>query len=691
MDYLNQDESILELFIYETEQQLEQLEGYMISFEKEDCYTVTSIHDIFRIMHTIKGSAAMMMIHNLAQLAHSMEDIFSLLREQPQFDVDSSRLSDLVFESIDFMKTELEKIKNKDSADGNPEAIINNLKEFMSGEKRIPEAVIHPIEEHIGKAEAPQERLEKREPVCLGENNLYRAVISYEEGCEMENIRAFSTLRSLKEISSEVYVFPEDILDNEESALRIRREGFHIFCRCNHTYEEMWEFFNRTIFLKDLELEQLVEVKELYPDYKAYVDRLQNSLKPKEETALPPAPKSSLPQPEQHQKQSIISVSVNKLDLLMDLVGEMVIAEAMVIQNPDLAGLELTNFRKASRQLHKITTDIQDMVMSIRMVPLSASFLKMHRIIRDMSRKLSKEIQLEMIGEETEVDKNIIEHISDPLMHLVRNAADHGIEPTEDRRRAGKESLGTITLEARNVGRDVHIVIRDDGRGLDKAKILGRARKQGLLHKKEEDMTEREIYQMILMPGFSTKDRITEYSGRGVGMDVVMKNIEMIGGTLSVDSTAGQGTEITLKIPLTLAIIHGMNVRVGQSCYTIPIAAVRESFRAEEKDIFRDPDNNEFIMVRGRCYPIIKLHKIFGVPTKVRNYEDGIILIVEFEDKEICLFADELLGQQQVVVKALPEYIRNYKKTKEFSGCTLLGDGSISLILDVSQLMNAYS
>lgn len=387
-------------------------------------------------------------------------------------------------------------------------------------------------------------------------------------------------------------------------------------------------------------------------------------------------------------KQNIISVSVEKLDKLMDLVGEMVIAEAMVIQNPDLLGLELNNFQKAARQLNKITSEIQDTVMSVRMVPLSTTFHKMNRVIRDMSRNLQKEVQLRIEGEETEVDKNIIEHISDPLMHLVRNSLDHGLELPEIREENGKPRKGTLTLKAKNHGNDVLIIVSDDGKGLNKESILKKAKAQNLIYKNESDMTDTELFNLILLPGFSTKESITEYSGRGVGMDVVTKNIEAVGGAISIESIPGKGTTVTLKIPLTLAIIDGMNIKVGSSCYTLPTIAIKESFRPKRGEVIIDPDGNEMIMVRGLCYPVLRLHQQYKVDTLITNFEDGIIIMVEQDDKTIGIFADELLGQQQVVVKALPEYIRQLKKINGLAGCTLLGDGKISLILDIAGLIN---
>ena len=356
----------------------------------------------------------------------------------------------------------------------------------------------------------------------------------------------------------------------------------------------------------------------------------------------------------------------------------------MVTQNPDLRGLALENFEKAARQLKKITSELQDIVMSIRMVPLSATFQKMNRIVRDMSKKLEKSVRLQIIGKQTEVDKNIIEHISDPLMHLIRNAIDHGIRILKSQA-VPKERMkpGLITLEAKNAGGDVLIIVKDDGKGLDREKILKRARENGLVNRPESELSNRDIYSLIFLPGFSTKESISEFSGRGVGMDVVSKNIGKINGSVSVDSTPDEGTVVTIKVPLTLAIIGGMNIQVGKAIYTIPTISVREAFRPGENDVFEDTEGNEMIMIRGQCYRILRLHRIFKIHTDVTRMHEGILIMVESDNRTICVFADALLGEQQVVVKGLPGYIKN---VKGLAGCTLLGNGDISLILDMAQL-----
>lgn len=678
------NEPLLDMFIFETSQLLEQLEQVILSNEKECSYTQESINEIFRIMHTIKGSSSMMMFHDISLLAHTMEDLFYYLRENKPVRVDYPILSDLVLDGVDFVKTELEKIKVYKEADGNAGAVIGSLKEFLELLKQKNSADEDPY--------------------------TFKARLFFEEGCGMENIRACAVIQELKDITDELVYQPDDIMDNDESIEVIRKDGFQIFIKTNYEYNRLYEFLSRTVFLKDLELtgvnkdEVLQASKRIIltdvenPAAKQEVNKIkvekskaeQEVNKIKIEKSKAEQEKISTEKEEQASTaaQSIISVSVSKLDKLMDLVGEMVIAEDMVIQNPDLQGLILENFQKASRQLGKITSEIQDMVMAIRMVPLSATFHKMHRIVRDMNKKLEKEVELEIIGEDTEVDKNIIEHISDPLMHLVRNALDHGIESKDERSKKGKNIHGTITLEARNAGSEVLVIVKDDGRGLDKSKILEKARQNGLLIKNEAEMSEKEIYNLILLPGFSTKENVTEFSGRGVGMDVVTKNIEVIGGTLLVDSAENKGSAITLKIPLTLAIIDGMTIKTGNSYFTIPTNSIKESFRPEEKELITDPDGNEMIMVRGQCYPILRLHEHYKIKTEITAFHKGIFIMVEQEEKKMCIFADLLVGQQQVVVKSLPEYINRIRKIKGIGGCTMLGDGSISLILDVAGLFN---
>jgi two-component system chemotaxis sensor kinase CheA len=677
------NESMLEIYLFETSQFIEQLEALILESEKACDYDSDVINEIFRIMHTIKGSSAMMLFNEISTLAHALEDLFFFIREEKPKDINYSNVSDLVLDGVDFINSELIKIKDVGSADGQAQNLIERIRNFLGGLKernsQSPcENITHsPNSQTINQSDkTPKE---------------YEAILYFEEGCEMENIRAYAVIHNLRVITEDFYHIPEDIIESDDSIDAIRKNGFCIFFNTDKTYQEMFNFFQNTVFLRDFELRirtnsvensEIEHNEESAPD----VSKQEKSIIKKDDDKTAVSSTSSSPTVSLSQ-QSMISVSVSKLDTLMDLVGEMVIAEAMVTQNPDLRQLELSNFQKAARQLRKIHGEIQNMVMSIRMVPLATSFHKMHRIIRDMCKKLNKDVELVLIGENTEVDKNIIEHISDPLMHLIRNSIDHGMENAEERLAAGKPKHGTVTLEAKNAGGDVLITVKDDGQGLDKNKILEKAKENGLLTKSENEMTDKEIYNLIFIAGFSTNRNITEFSGRGVGMDVVAKNIEAVGGSISVDSTYGKGTAITLKIPLTLAIIDGMNVKVGNTRFTIPTTSIKESFKPQHRDFITDPAGNEMIMVRGECYPIYRLHRIYNIDKSISEFTDGILIMVEQDENSICIFADELLGQQQVVVKTLPAYIKRMYQSSNFAGCTLLGDGNISLILDTASIM----
>jgi two-component system chemotaxis sensor kinase CheA len=697
------NDPLLDMFIFETSQMLEQLEQVILISEKENFFSEEAINEIFRIMHTIKGSAAMMMFNNIAVVAHSIEDLFFYLREEKPEKVNFTMLVDYVLDNSDFIKSELSKIKNGNDSDGDSTQLIESSNKFLEKLKQTNQTG-EIIKETKKKAMYETPQTYKQIKIEDNSVNAYKAVIYFEDNCEMENIRAYTVVRNLEKISSEIYYLPEDILDDDNSVDIIRSEGFTLYLKSDYSFENLQEYLMQTLFIRDLEFEQLENTdvfnqfyyknknKELQSTEEKVIEEEALKKDAQKVQAMNTDKKISGQKDKEGKgsaaKQNIISVNVTKLDKLMDLVGEMVTAEAMVIQNPDLIGLELDNFKKSARQLHKITCELQDIVMSIRMVSLAATFNKMHRIVRDMSKKLNKQVDLIIVGEDTEVDKNIIEHISDPLMHLVRNSVDHGIETSEERKLKGKSEIGSITLEAKGAGSDVLIIVKDDGSGLNKEKILKKARENQLFFKNENEMTDKEIYNLILLPGFSTNENVTEYSGRGVGMDVVARNIELVGGSLSVDSIAGQETTIVLKIPLTLAIIDGMNIKVGNAYYTIPIISITESFRPKEGDVFTDPDGNEMIMVRGQCYHILRLHEFFHINTNITDFKEGIIIMLEQDEKRICVFADELLGQQQVVVKSLPDYIKRYKKISGLAGCTLLGDGSISLIIDVGNMVN---
>ena len=681
--YMN--DPMQEVFIFETSQQLEQMEQSVIKTEALGSYPSETINEIFRIMHTIKSSAAMMLINNMSVLAHTTEDMFYFIREEKPDFIDVSTLSDLVFEGIDFMKMELDKIKNGAEADGNPEILIARIKDHLE----LLKANNNLTDSQVVNNEPVKEKyyISSNKAAKINEPKTYQVILHFDEDCGMENIRAFTVIHNLQEITENFRNTPEDVINDPDCVEIIKRDGFILEIKTPESKDKLEAFFQTMAFINTIEINVVDKSRQIQ-------EEISNLLS--EDTIRVPEPEENVTVGETNKEaaaangyhsQGMISVSVEKLDKLMNLVGEMVISEAMVTQNPDLKGLVLDNFSKSARQLKKITNELQDMVMSIRMVPLGPTFLKMNRIVRDISKKLGKEINLKILGEETEVDKNIIEQIGDPLMHIVRNSADHGIEVAEIRDRLDKPRAGTITLEAKNAGGEVFIIIKDDGKGLSREGILEKARENGVVGEEAANMTDTEVFNLIFLPGFSTKEAVTEFSGRGVGMDVVAKNIEAVGGSILVESVEGQGTTITLKIPLTLAIIEGMNIRVGESCYTLPIMSIKESFIPKAQEVFRDTEENEMIMIRGQCYPIMRLKDHYQVKTGATQIEDGILIMLEGETKSTCLFADELLGEQQVVVKTLPRYIQRMKKIDGLAGCTLLGDGNISLILDVNGLI----
>jgi two-component system chemotaxis sensor kinase CheA len=667
------NESMLGMYIFETNQLIEQLEQLIILGEETNGFS-KSINEIFRIMHTIKGSSSMMLYNNIAELSHTIEDLFYYLREKKPRNIDYNMLSDIMLRAVDFIKNELNTAEKGMKLNGNPAEINNIIKNFLTSIQSVESE--HEIHGTKGNKD-------------YSERQKYKAILFFEEGCELENIRAFTIVHKLKEIADEVCCTPENVMEDDIKIIeQIRKDGFKVYFKTSLDSSTIRELFEETIFVSKVELtieDSKEDIKEIQHDDTKIILSESDSVTHGLEVKQVSGDKNA-----NHllHNQGMMSVNIEKTDRLMNLIGELVISEAMVTQNPDLNGLKLDNFYKAARQLHKITSELQDAVMSIRMTSLSATFYKMHRIVRDMSKKMNKDVRLEIIGEETEVDKNIIDHIADPLMHLVRNAVDHGIESMTDRKVKGKLETGRLILEAKHAGSDVLITIKDDGKGLNKERLLEKAKENGLLDKQGHEMSEKEIFNLIFLPGFSTSHKVTEFSGRGVGMDVVTKNIETIGGGVSVDSIEGNGTTVTLKIPLTLAIIDGMNVSVGRSRYTIPMASIKESFRPNKSDIICDPDNNEMIMLRGECYPILRLHEHYKVKTDITQLYKGILIMAEHNERSLCIFADQLLGQQQVVVKALPGYIKSLGKTGGLGGCTLLGDGNISLILDIEGLIN---
>lgn len=380
-----------------------------------------------------------------------------------------------------------------------------------------------------------------------------------------------------------------------------------------------------------------------------------------------------------------IRVDTAKLDKLFELVGELITAEAMVGNSPDLSGVSnLDHFQKAYANLNKISREIQETTMMIRMIPLEGLFQKMTRLVRDLSRKMEKPVDFHVAGAETEMDKNVIEQISDPLVHILRNSLDHGLEAADKRAISGKSATGGLWLEARYEGSEIWISVKDDGAGLNRDRILAKAMERGLVQVDPATLTDEAIYAFIFEPGFSTAAKVTEISGRGVGLDVVRKNLERIRGSVDIKSEQGKGTEFILKIPLTMAIIDGITVRVGQSFYSIPLGDIIEFFKVTSDQVTAPNPEEVTVNLRGSLLPLVKLGEVFKIKDALLEPTEGIILVVEAGDIKACILIDEVIGNQQIVVKSISEYLG---KVEGISGCSILSDGTVSFIIDTARLV----
>jgi two-component system chemotaxis sensor kinase CheA len=381
--------------------------------------------------------------------------------------------------------------------------------------------------------------------------------------------------------------------------------------------------------------------------------------------------------------ETSIRVDVDKVDQLINLIGELVITQAMLAQSAsELDPVQFERLHNGLAQLERNTRDMQESVMSIRMMPISVVFSRFPRVVRDLAQKLGKQIELKTIGEGTELDKSLIERISDPLTHLVRNSLDHGVEMPADRVAKGKAATGTITLKAYHQSGNIVIEVGDDGAGLNRQKIMSKAREKGIaVH---DQMTDGEVWLLIFEPGFSTADVVTEVSGRGVGMDVVKRNISAMGGRVEIESMTGIGTRMTVRLPLTLAILDGMSVAAGKETYIIPLGYVIESLQAERGMIKSVSGVERLIKVRDEYLPVVALYEVFGIPNTITRLDQGIMVVLEADGVKAALFIDALIGQHQVVIKSLES---NYRKVAGISGATIMGDGHVALILDVAALV----
>lgn len=692
----NEMEGMLDTYLFETNGLMDRLDELLMADEKVGTFSSDDVNEIFRIMHTIKGSSAMMEFTSLSVIAHRIEDLFFFIRDKGiDFlgDNDRKDLFELMFKSEDYLRGEVTKVENGQPLENNHDQFSSVIDAFLARLKNGGEAA--PAE---AEAAAPASDAAGELPKDDSAQVFIHAYL--EDGIGMENLRAFMIVNALKEAGLDFRHYPADMETNSETTEAIITNGFYLAFDSLDSANTAEELMKSQGHLKSIEILDAPKQEEKPAPAPAPAAEPQQEAPVKAEKAeaeQPAAPKQAAkeaPKSNGPVKQSLISVSLGKLDALNDLVGEIVITESMVTASPVLNKLsadELDAFMKSARQLRKLTDDLQDIAMSLRMVSISGVFQKMARIVRDMKTKLNKDVRLTIIGEDTEVDKTIVDSIQDPIMHIVRNSVDHGIEETSaERVRAGKDPQGEVILSASHTSSEVIISVTDDGYGMDPEKLLDKAEERGILTKPREQYTKKEALGLIMLPGFSTNKQVTEYSGRGVGMDVVRKNVEAVGGVISLDSDKGKGTVITMKIPLTLAIVDGMKIQVGDSIFTIPISNIRQSFKITDAEILRDENDNEMVQLMDEFYPVVRLNEFYNIEGKYKDMSDGILVWVEAADRSCCLYADELIGEQQVVVKPLPSYVSNFNlKERGINGCTILGDGTISIILDVAGIYTA--
>lgn len=663
-------EVMLDAFLFETGELLEKLDEILMSTEQEESIGTDEINEIFRTMHTIKGSAAMMGLQNMSHLAHAVEDLFYIIREDQNVSYDKPALYELLFASSDSLKGELENLSDESVPLTDFTELMGKIRamaEQMKGGEKKTEGLV--------SGGLPQNLFADDEP-----KGMLTFKITYSESCAMPSARAMVLLRKLGMISEVCRTFPEDV-DADSANDEIAASGLYIKLVTDDK-EAVLKILRGGLNVEDVKEINKSDVRNAAPAPAPKAEEKPAQTQPQEKPSSPRSAKKS--------EQSMISVKLEKLDRLLDLVSEIVISESAVVSSPDLrnTGLDLNRFNKASRELRKLTDELQDVVMSIRMVPVSTAFQKMNRVVRDMNTKLGKNVTLEFVGQQTEVDKSIIDILGDPLMHIVRNAVDHGIETPEERAAAGKTEKPTVTLSAGYDSNEVVISCTDNGAGMDSAKIMAKAKKNGILTKPESEYTEKEIFNFVVAAGFSTNEQITEYSGRGVGMDVVKKNIEKVGGKLIVDSEFGKGSTFTIRIPLSLSIVEVLSLQVGKSSLSVPVSSVMEAFSCDGEGFITDPDGNEFVYLRGKCMPLIRLSKHLDIPDAQEDVRKGIMVHCRDGGENAVLFADGIICDQQVVVKPFSPLLSHIKlKEAGLAGCSILGDGSITLILDTKEIL----
>lgn len=686
-----------QVFFEEAGENLDRMEQQLLEVNIEAADD-EELNSIFRCAHSVKGGAATFGFADVAELTHQMETLLDKLRRhelQP-----TPAMVDVLLQSGDALRAQLARHQGGGGPEIDTTELLFNIRAMVAGE--TPPS-LHPVAVPVAKASALAEPAPSAMP-APGQSTPPRA-LEVRVGPLEDPQQADNLVELFQEIVDLGTIEP---IDGGQAVDGMRR--FKI--TTTSTDSDLLDLFTFHVAREHVMLLPLGPGYGFHegnpgvphdhavedPGY-GFFDDAPGS--PGSALAAAPAAAPAAPQadnsaqaararavarqdkPAATVEAATLRVSVEKVDQLINLVGELVITQAMLAQNSKNIDAALYQQLAAGlADLDRNTRDLQESVMSIRMIPMSIVFNRFPRMLRDLAAKLGKKVEFVTHGEATELDKGLVEKITDPLTHLVRNSCDHGIELPEDRLAKGKPEHGTITLSASHQGGSIVIEVRDDGRGLSRDKLLKKARERGI--HAPDTLTDPEVWNLIFEPGFSTADVVTDVSGRGVGMDVVKKNIMGLGGTVEIDSADGYGMRVSVRLPLTLAIMDGMSVGVGDEVYILPLSSVVESFQVEDQTIKTIGGSGRVVEVRDEYMPVIGLEDVFQVPRFDFEHVAGIMVVVEAEGGRVALLVDELLGQQQVVVKNLEA---NYRKVNDVSGATIMGDGRVALILDVGSLV----
>ena len=693
----------LEIFIDETSEHLQNLSDCIMELEKEP-ENMDTINEIFRAAHSLKGMAGTMGFKRMQHLTHDMENVFQEVRSE-RLKINSSMI-DLLFQCLDAIEGYLNNIKeSSDEGTEDNELIIRELNQLIAAangetpqEEPVAAAPVSapPAEEstsggkkylEIELSDSEKDKLKEAEK---SGQHLYGMTVSIQKECLLKAARAFLVFKAVEEFG-QILVYSPSSQDIEDEKFEF---DFSFYVASEEPYEKLADAAKAvseiaSVAGEELSYETLAANQEQAEEKAAVAEKVNEpAAEQKTEKAQPEKPKAQTAATGAAKKQAAakpvtnrtVRVDIEKLDALMNQVSELIIA----ISSAENGEFQNQSFHEQIEGLERITTSLHESVMKVRMVPIESVVNKFPRMIRDLSRKLNKKMELYMSGEDTELDRTVVDQIGDPLQHLLRNSADHGLEDNEERVANGKPEVGSIFLKAFQEGNNVIIQVGDDGGGIDVEAVRQKAVERGIITQEQsETMSKKEIVNLLFMPSFSMAKKITDISGRGVGLDVVKSNIEALGGDVEVKTEIGEGTTFTVRLPLTLAIVQALMVVIGDEKYAIPIGSISniEDIPVEE---IRYVEAKEVIHLRGKVIPIIRLDQVLDIEPGDSQPQSLTVVIVQKGDSLAGLVVDRLMGQQEIVIKSLGKYMNN---NKIISGATILGDGEVALILDVNVLM----